>query len=503
MNGYRSFMDRQTLSVEAHRRLLELDTQKKSRKKGATMMTYTSLAACAALIIGVGLHALLPGGSGPVADRTTAPPTQQGDVGQMTLVGDRAGFVAQGPAEGGKMPYPAARTVEYTDCGYQPIFSQPMQRWKAPDGSFCVPLSPADILTVFWGPAGKPAVENPKVDPGDFPLHLMGWAGYTVSGQADYDGQGDLWRVTIQGEKEDSSFTLILSPEPGPASCQVSSEWVVTDVLGTAVTGWRWSDDADGDGVTEHNVWSRFSAGGVDVAFGNVNSGGSRASEVDGGEATDLGGAVEFNRQLVTQFCQAGGAPYLGHIAHNDHIPDWRYEQYDTLEAAARGSRRFSEAFPGAKGFEKYLPQSGPAGFGEFAGSLDYQAGTRSGLHLRWSVVGGYDDVVIDVRLPEGDSTAYYVDALVDVSVPASYDWRLYDGAICDVVPEAYQMNFYEPTFRSEDMSLEVVEARGHGKDTGGMAYRFSVLHEDGTVVSYDCSGVDARYVWSLVAATL
>ena len=109
----------------------------------------------------------------------------------------------------------------------------------------------------------------------------------------------------------------------------------------------------------------------------------------------------------------------------------------------------------------------------------------------------------VGVYLPE-DPQGYPLDkTAVDVNVPESYDWRLYDGSISDCVPKEYQMEFYKPTFRSGDMSLEVVEARGREKDTGGMAYRFYVRHDNGVMVGYDCSGVSAEYVWSLVEPTL
>ena len=64
-------------------------------------------------------------------------------------------------------------------------------------------------------------------------------------------------------------------------------------------------------------------------------------------------------------------------------------------------------------------------------------------------------------------------------------------------------MAFYKPAFRAGDMSLEVVKARMRDHDTGGEICHFYVLHDNGVVVGYDCSGVSAEYVWSLVEATL
>ena len=58
------------------------------------------------------------------------------------------------------------------------------------------------------------------------------------------------------------------------------------------------------------------------------------------------------------------------------------------------------------------------------------------------------------------------------------------------------------PTFRAEDMSLAVVEARGHEKDTGGLSFRFGVLQGHGVLVEYHCDGLSARQVWELVQET-
>jgi hypothetical protein len=57
--------------------------------------------------------------------------------------------------------------------------------------------------------------------------------------------------------------------------------------------------------------------------------------------------------------------------------------------------------------------------------------------------------------------------------------------------------------FRAEDMTLDLVKARGTEKDTGGISYAFAVLHPDGTLVVYYCDGISAEQVWQLVEDTL
>ena len=129
---------------------------------------------------------------------------------------------------------------------------------------------------------------------------------------------------------------------------------------------------------------------------------------------------------------------------------------------------------------------------------MTYQEGHEHVLWVRWS--RGYDDVSISVYRPEGEP---WWGETVDAANPASYDTRLYTIPWADSVPQEYRENFYSPDFRAEDMSLDIVRARGTAKDTGGMAYRFGVIHPGNILVKYDCSLLTAEEVWALVEATL
>lgn len=491
MNEYQRFMTRQTMSEAGMARLLELEHTHKGKGKGAPVMKFAALAACAALIIGVWSYVVPAGGPGPVAEATptlavSAVPTPGTSTDGDQAAADFHGFTAVGPSNGAKLMFPMIYGVDYADVTDAPQVAASL---VLPEGSFLVDLTKEDIQRLFWGPEGKPAVEHFKMDSGDFPIMLMNWAGYTVTGGATYDGNGDLWELYVQGVKGEDSFTLRAAPGRIPPTCIVEDGAAVTDVNGVAVSGWHRSYDWDGDGVIEHICTSEFLANGVGFRFENVGSGGLKAGT---DEADDLGGAKVFNAMVVTQLCHTDGF-YLDQFARNEDIPAWAEENFETLAQA----KSYGE-YPR---FAPYLPVEGPEGYGEFHGRHSYQEGERDTLWLRWSK--GYDDVEVKVYLPEGGSDDWLMDDLVEVDVPESYDWRLYDGAICDVVPEEYQDSFYKPVFRASDMSLEVIRARMTGHDTGGESCRFYVLHESGAVVGYDCSGVSAQYVWSLVEATL
>jgi len=495
MKQYQTYFDRQTVSPQLHERLLALETAEipKTQRKGTVYMKLGALAACAALLIGV-VPKLLSPGPAVTPDPTTPAAVSTPEASQPVLddvgQGDHAAFVAAGPADASKLMFPMIAGVDYADATNTPEAAPAI---IFPKGSFAVPLDKEDIQKLFWGPEGKPAMDNPKTDPGDFPLMLMNWAGYIISGEAMYDGNGDLWELRVWGTKGEDSFTLRAAVGQLPPTCVVLKSTVTTNVIGAEVSGWYQSYDHDGDDAVEHICTSQFVANGVGFRFTNVGSGGMTAGT---DEATGLGGAKLFNQMVVTQLCHTDGF-YLDQFAHNDNIPSWAEENYDTLAQAVAGAENFAFNHPEAD-FLSYLPTQGPEGFGEFHARLSYQEEVRKTFFVRWTK--GYDDVEVDVHLPEGGEV--FPDP-VDINVPESYDWRLYDGAICDVVPEEYQGNFYKPAFRAQDMSLEVVKARMRDKDTGGESCNFWMLHDNGTAVGYSCSGVSAEYVWSLVEATL
>ena len=152
--------------------------------------------------------------------------------------------------------------------------------------------------------------------------------------------------------------------------------------------------------------------------------------------------------------------------------------------------------------FVSYLPAEDLSGYDEFYSRMTYQEGSEHTLYLRWS--WGYDDVTIRVELPEGDAEW---GNLVDTARPETYDVRLYSIPWADSVPEEYYDTFHSPVFRAVDMSREIVEARAYTLadqgDSDGPRVSFSVLHDDGALVTYSCKGLSIDQVWALVEETL
>lgn len=174
------------------------------------------------------------------------------------------------------------------------------------------------------------------------------------------------------------------------------------------------------------------------------------------------------------------GEPQDHLVADIAGTPPWEGETFASLAEARQETA-----------FAPYLPSAEPEGYGEFSGMLGNDT-----LSLFWS--RGYDHIQVSICL-EG-SRSYN---LADPARPETYDLSLYPIPWCDSVPDELREVVSDPAFRAEDMSLAIVEARGHEHDTGGMTYSFDVLHPDGTLVSYRCDGMTAQQVWAMVEETL
>ena len=485
MKQYKSYMDRQEISPAVHENLLNLEAGKKSARP---WMKYGALAACAALIIGVGAWKLAP------APATTPnPPQSSGQFaadynplpGEKDMVESDDLFVVSSPAGGGKLAFPMIPDINYQDITDQSQLSSDASRAYLP-GSFMTNLKKEDVQTIFWGPEGKPQADHPKTEQGDLPWMLF-WDGYTLQGRALYDGQGQLMELWLWGEQDRASFELELCPGALPFTCYIDANRgdVISEFNGVSVAGWSQVYDRDGDGQDDYICGSEFmTKNDIGVRFVNRNSLMRVEYEQDG--SMDLGGAQAFNALFVRQALTDGGL-YLDHLAENENIPAWREESFSTLAQARQEAD-----------FAPYLPTAEPKGYNEFYGRLSYQEGHSNSLFVRWSRAGAYDDVEVAVY-----RDGYYSYNLVSPDQPETYDLSLYPIPWCDSVPEKYRETVDRPAFKAEDMSLAIVEARGREHDTGGMTYSFDVLHPDGTVVSYRCDGLTAAQVWAMVEETL
>lgn len=488
MKYYKSYMDRQEISSAVHEKLLDLEPPK---KRSPPWLKYGALAACAALIIGVGVWGLAP------RPQTAPDPDQSAGQfaadytplpGETDVAGPDDSFVVQGPATTEQfVGFYMMPSIEYRDASDAPRMAFQI---ISPDGAFSVNLTKEDIQRIFWGPEGKPETAE-----SDLPWALF-WTGYTLNGSAIYDGQGKLWWLTIRGEKDDAAFRLELCPGMVPPACCISlSNRGASEVFGVEVTAWSLGHECGSEFMTENNIGVRFE-NWIGLKVSDVLG----PSEYD--EAEDIGQdefnalvkeleamrqdeLQDFNTLFIRQALISDGGLYLDHLMTNENIPAWREEEFNTLAQARQEAD-----------FAPYLPSAELTGYNEFYSNLSYQEGVRNRLFVRWS--RGYDNVEVCVYR---DGTYPY--HLVDPDEPESYDLSLYPIPWCDSVPEKYRETVDHPAFKAEDMSLGIVETRGREHDTGGMTYSFDVLHPDGTLVSYRCDGMTAQQVWALVEETL
>lgn len=470
MKYYKLYMERQEISPAFHEKLLDLEPPK---KRPAPWLKYGALAACAALIIGVGMWRLTPKrAASPTPDRSSGqfasdytPPPEEKDVVDWDDL-----FVVQGPADAGQAGHfymmPAIRYPDITNRYEVDMVLD----WAYARGSFREELEKEDIQRVFWGPEGKPEAAD-----GDLPWSLF-WDGYALHGCAVYSGEGQLLELTLWGEKGRASFTLELRPGGLPFTCCIDMDRgdVISDVFGVSVAGWSKTFGRDGDHyicgsefMTKNDIGVRFT------------------SQNNGAEADGVDGEAWFNTLFVRQALVSDGGLHLDHLMTAENIPAWREEEFSTLEQARQEAD-----------FAPYLPSAEPSDYGEFYGRLSYQEGARNMLFVRWS--RGYDNVEVCVY-----RDGYRTCNLVSPDKPETYDLRRYPIPWCDSVPAEYRETVSSPAFRAEDMSLAIVETRGREHDTGGTTYSFDVLHPDGALVSYRCDGMTAQQVWALVEETL
>ena len=495
MKYYHSYIGRQEISRETHERLLELTAKPRSARP---WVKYGVLAACAALIVGVGAWKLAPVSdpsdifceSGQFAADYVPLPGETDTVGpkdhlffEANQADDTAtSFVVSGPAEDGKLMFPMIPFISYPEVERAVADAS---RIYIP-GAFTVDLTKADIQTIFWGPEGKPEASHPKTEQGDLPWMLF-WDGYTVRGSALYDGQGQLRELTILGEKDRAEFELSLCPGSLPFNCGViyaDSRNEPSDVLGVTVAGWSRVYDRFGDGEVDYICGSEFmTANDIGVRFENRNS--SMQAEYGGDEDMALGGTQLFNALFVRQAITGG--LYLDHLVNAESVPAWREEKFSALKQARLETD-----------FAPSLPTQAPEAYRgtEFYGRLSYQEGVQNYVSVSWYY--GYDTAEVQVH-----RDGYHSYHLADPARPETYDLRLYTIPWSESVPREYRETVNLPAFKAEDMSLAIVEARAIEKDTGGLNFRFEVVHPDGTVVSYRCDRMTPQQVWELVEETL
>ena len=466
MRYYRDYMDRQQVSGALHDRLIGLEIPKVSGTKTGRWPKVAALAACCVLAVGLGMWQLGTLEGGQSGDFSGVVNTQGPDkIG--TPGGNEESFLADSGVETDKLMMPNIVPVSYAGPeGTMEIAAD----IALPEGAFTMELTEEQICLILWGSQEAMAQAHEKVKTGNVPW-LLNWDGYSISGTAIYAGTGELWQATLRGTSpEGGEFTITLAPGELPLTCVVTVDDTGKSVMeGVEVEARQVRYDRDGDGQEESVYESAFLAHGVGVRAEFVTRQDSLLSDLF------INWAIRWSE----------GGLSLNHLLTTE-APAFRSVDFKTLNQA-RAEAEFSP----------YLPQGDPEGYGEFYGHLTWQEGIQNRMFVRWS--RGYDDVAVWVERPERGEDH----DTVDVAAPEQYDVRLYSIPWCDSVPWERVNTLSCPTFRAEDLSRGIVEAREQEKDTGGSSYQFRVLHPDGTLVEYHCSGLTVDQMWHLVSETL
>ena len=458
MNAYKTYFDRQTLSPAAHDRLMALG-KAPAKKKSFSLQKWGALAACAALILGVWTYLDPPPDLEPKGTMEVLLPDLTSEPGKTDPVDplqppEDNGILIHSPAAEGQTQFYMIPALNFQSRG-----GDAAADIAPPNGSFFVELPLTDLQKIFWGPEGKPEDAS-----ADLPW-VLGWDGYTLWATATYDGNGDLWMLSVYGSKDLDTFELEVSPGQLPPQCLRNSGGETADVNGTAVTSYYWAYDRDGDGLTDHVCTSEFLVDGYGYRFRSIHT------DTGEGEKAAAEAARLFHTYFVMRSAQwTDSRCYFDHLAHTDDIPPWEETPFDTLAAARERAD-----------FAPYLPETAPD-FGDFYGWHSYQKGNYNYLFVRWN-----DDrenhLEVEVRLPEGDSNSSFVPVEV--------------GEL-----ENHLGDQFNVTLRAGDLSLDVVKAMERDREAG-FRFWFYVLHENGVVVSYVANGMTAEEVWALMEPTI
>lgn len=258
MKEYKSYMDRVNVSDEMHERLLGLEQGKKEGKP-MKWKPYIAAAACAALLVGVGVWRV---GARPNGERwrdlvATFDPYDEIESAQPSNPGQSSAAIEIAPVEGDGIE-PGMKTIEgyetretragvdvavyhvlpWIDYGSANEAAALSLDWDIPEGAIRRELSRQEIIA-FLG--GADAVDL-HLDWSDY--ELSGWGAWCVDG--DENGDGPFWGAYLQGYKGPMDhFEFAVTAGQLPPTCVVFGGSVEQEVWGLTVTAGK-HDGKDG-----------------------------------------------------------------------------------------------------------------------------------------------------------------------------------------------------------------------------------------------------------------
>ena len=360
MNRYRTYMDRVHAPAGLGPRILDDAAAGKKPRRAAPRRALIGglAAACFALACFGSWQYWRAANLGPDPTAGVAATPAPVETGPAL---DERGYVlvVEDPFEGQNHSFYRVAGLTFPDCtgGYAVSGSI-----VPPAGYFAEYLTAEEIIAVLGGTD-------------EVPWPLL-WSGFGLSGEAVYDGEGNVWRAVIYGDSGETSFTLILAPGDIPVSDMMYEDAVTEEYDGTGVSVTSWRTAGEG----RETYGAEFMSGDTGVSFTCTGPEGDSLSWL-----TCV--LVRYGTLAEPTFTTAPLTP--------DAIPEWRSEAL-TLEEARR------EKLGG------WLPLEGtiPGGFAFDSARVELGQG-RDYLSAYW--YKGYD--YIDVTVYRQTEGGYFPEA--------------------------------------------------------------------------------------------
>lgn len=235
MNNYKTYMDRVGVSEEFHKKLLDLEAPKQSR---APLVRYAAVAACAVLLVGVGVWGIQGASRGPGGGSTA-----DSDPVQCAAPSAPAEAIDLAPADPNDIVEPGMKTIggyeerfqragvdlvryhvlPWIDYGSANEAAAASLDWDIPQNASRRDLS-AEEITALLG--GEQAVD----------LHLD-WSAYELSGWGAWYEDGSFWGAYLMGYKGPMDhFEFAVTAGNLPPTCIVFGGSVEQEIWGLTVT---------------------------------------------------------------------------------------------------------------------------------------------------------------------------------------------------------------------------------------------------------------------------
>ena len=150
----------------------------------------------------------------------------------------------------------------------------------------------------------------------------------------------------------------------------------------------------------------------------------------------------------------------------------------------------------------EYLPLNVPDGY--VLESAKGSAADSDAKEVTVCFSRGMDTIVIHVtdKYASEESKQQLEERMADLENVESYNVHVYEIPYAETVPEEYQASFYNPVFRVEDMTRELVEARmkivADAGDTDTPRGNLAILYDNGVCVEINADAT-AEEVWAMI----